>query len=113
MFDFEGTDDFKEYEKLCASIQEQCGGGNQISMLVNNVEKKDPNGERFQDSSDEELIRLLNINSFPITFMTRFLGPQLRDRSNDAQKSAIINTTSILSSYHSQYLPIYCSTKDF
>ena len=82
-------------------------------MLVNNIEKKDPNGERFQDSSDEELIRLLNINSFPITFMTRFLGPQLRDRSTDEQKSAIINTTSILSSYHSQYLPIYCAVKDF
>ena len=109
-FDFESTDDYREYEKLCQTITEQCGAAN-ISMLVNNVEKMDPNGERFQDSSDEDLIKLLNINSFPITFMTRFLGPVMKARED--KKSAIINTTSILSSYHSQYLPIYSSVKDF
>jgi short-subunit dehydrogenase len=77
-------------------------------MLINGVEKKDPLGERFQDSTDEELIRLINVNSFPVTFMTRFLGPDLKTK-----KGAIINLTSTYSQYGSQYLPIYSAIKSF
>ena len=76
-FDFNGVDDYKLYESLCDEIKAECSD---ISMLVNNIGRRDSHGERFQDASDEELLHLLNVNSFPITFMTRFLGPALKAR---------------------------------
>lgn len=105
-FDFENVDDYKAYEDFCANITADCSG--EISMLINGVEKKDPLGERFQDSTDEDLIKLINVNSFPITFMSRFLGPDLKTK-----KGAIINLTSTYSQYGSQYLPIYSAIKSF
>ena len=67
------------------------GGASNISILINNVEKRDPKGEKFHKSSDEELLQTINANSFPLVFMSRILGPDMKARG---QKSAIINMTS-------------------
>jgi len=56
------------------------GGKDNISMLINNVEERDKYGEKFHKASDAELIQTINVNSFPLVFMTRFLGPDLKER---------------------------------
>ena len=82
-------------------------------MLVNNVEERDPHGEKIHKASDKEIVETINVNTFPITFMTRFLGPALKERSQDKQKSAIINMTSVYSWYLAYNSPIYTSGKSF
>jgi short-subunit dehydrogenase len=106
-FDFLKVDSHEPYESLCKSIHEECGD---ISMLVNNVERRDPLVDRFHDTSDEDLIKLLNVNSFPITFLTRFLGPGMKKRD---KKCAIVNMTGSYSVYPSPYLPVYSASKGF
>ena len=106
-FDFLQIDSHEPYESLCKSISEECGD---ISMLVNNIERRDPLVDRFHDTSDEDLIKLLNVNSFPITFLSRFLGPEMKKRN---KKSAIINMTGSYSVYPSHFLPVYSASKGF
>ena len=65
-------------------------------MLVNNVEERDPFGEKFHKASDKQLVQTINMNSFPLVFMTRFLGPNLKERmAAGGSHSAIINMTSM------------------
>ena len=109
-FDFISVDTHEPYEALCSSIQQECGD---ISMLVNNIERRDPLVDRFQDTSDEELIKLLNVNSFPITFLTRFLGPGMKERTASKKKCAIVNMLGSYSIYPSQYMPVYSASKGF
>jgi short-subunit dehydrogenase len=68
-------------------------------MLINNIEERDPKGAKFHKASDESLIQTINMNSFPLVFMTKFLGPDLKERVNDSTKSAIINMTSAYADY--------------
>ena len=82
-------------------------------MLVNNIERRDPLVDRFQDTSDAELIKLLNVNSFPITFLTRFLGPGMKERTTDNRKCAIVNMLGSYSIYPSQFMPVYSASKGF
>ena len=44
VFDFESADDYKLYEELCNQIKSETGD---ISVLVNNIGRKDPHGDRF------------------------------------------------------------------
>lgn len=53
----------------------------------------------------------LTINTYPMVFLTRFLGPAMKQRKND--KSAIINLTSYYSEFHLSNAPLYSSTKAF
>jgi len=95
LFDHQTTDEWSEYEGLCKHLQLVAGGAENISILINNVDRKDPDGEKFHKSSDAELLKTINANSFPIVFMSRFLGPAMKARQNDSTKSAIINMTSV------------------
>ena len=74
-------------------------------MLINNIEKRDPFGEKFHKTSDKDLISTINMNSFPLVFMSRFLGPGLKARmaaepgTTPGKASAIINMTSMHADY--------------
>ena len=95
-FDYENSDEWTLYEKLCNKITEEVGGKENISMLVNNVEERDPFGEKFHKASDKQLVQTINMNSFPLVFMTRFLGPNLKERMAAGKThSGIINMTSM------------------
>ena len=66
--------------------------GKDISMLINNVEEKDPYGKKIHKADDKEVLDCLTINTFPIAFMSRYFGPDLKARTD--KKSAIVNITS-------------------
>ena len=83
-------------------------------MLLNNVEKRDPYGEDFHRASDEEVLSTLNLNTFPMVFMTRFLGPAMKNRVKaNGETSAIINMTSTYADYPQKGLPVFSSSKSF
>ena len=75
-------------------------------MLVNNVQEYDPRKGKVHKASDEELVETLNANTFPAVFMSRFLGPELKARSGDTTKSAIINSMSYYADAPVKTLPI-------
>ena len=79
---------------MCENIQEKAGGKQNVSILVNNVEEMDPMGSKFHKASDESLLQTINLNTFPLVFMTRFLGPDMKARQSGDMRSAIINMTS-------------------
>jgi short-subunit dehydrogenase len=89
------------------------GGPDKISILVNNVEIRDPKGAKLHKTSDKEIIQTINTNTFPTVFMTRFLGPALKERNQSELKSAIINMTSVYSFYLAYNSPIFTSSKSF
>jgi short-subunit dehydrogenase len=52
------------------------------------------------------------MNTFPIVFMSRFLGPDLKERmTKNNNKSAIINMTSYYVNYPNEKYPIYSASK--
>jgi len=77
-------------------------------VLVNNVEAFDPRKGKVWKASDRELIDTVNANTFPVVFMCRFLGPDMKERE---AKSAIINMTSYYSSRPRYNLPIFSAGK--
>ena len=40
--------------------------------------KLDKHNEKFYENTDKELVELLNVNSMPMVFVTRFLGTGLK-----------------------------------
>ncbi len=86
-----------------------------MSILINNAEEFDPFGPKIHRAKDEEVLGNLTINTFPMVFMTRFLGPALKQRSskNKDIHSAIINMTSYYSDFNVTNAPLYSSTKAF
>lgn len=72
-FDFQTITKWQEYEKLCSEIS-QIGD---VSVLVNNVEMFDKGKGKVYKTSDEDLIATVNANTFPVVFMSRFLGPKM------------------------------------
>ena len=79
-FNWKRQTTWQEYEALCNQIQQAASGSgetgsNEISILVNNVEKIDPRKGKVYKASDDELLETANANTFPMTFMMRFLGP--------------------------------------
>lgn len=112
-FDFANTADYQSYETLCKEIQEKVGADN-ISMLVNNVEELEPFKGKLHKRSDEKIAQTLNTNIFPMTFMSRFLGPNLKSRmQGNENHSAIISMTSYYSTYPVSNMPLYSSCKSF
>ena len=59
------------------------------------------------------MIETLNINTFPAVFMTRFLGPKLKERSTGDKKSAIINFTSYYTEWPTFNAPLFSAGKSF
>ena len=49
-----------------------------MSILINNAEEFDPFGPKIHRAKDEDVLGNLTINTFPMVFMTRFLGPDLK-----------------------------------
>jgi 17beta-estradiol 17-dehydrogenase / very-long-chain 3-oxoacyl-CoA reductase len=81
---------------------------------VNNAEEFDPFGPKIHRAKDEDVLGTLTINTFPMIFMSRFLGPDLKLRAEQTkQKGAIINMTSYYSTFNVQNAPLYSSTKAF
>jgi 17beta-estradiol 17-dehydrogenase / very-long-chain 3-oxoacyl-CoA reductase len=79
--------------------------------LINNAEEFDNYGPKFHKAKDEDVLGTLTINTFPMVFMTRFLGPDMKERKS--KKSAIINVTSYYSDFNIPTAPIYSSSKAF
>ncbi len=86
-----------------------------MSILINNAEEFDPFGPKIHRAKDEDVLGNLTINTFPMVFMTRFLGPDLKQRvaSGKEKHSAIINLTSYYSEFPVTNAPLYSSTKAF
>ena len=97
MFDFASTAEHQAYEQLCEIINAKAGEmGADISVLVNNVVRFDPDRGRIHKATDEQLVQTINANTCPSIYMTRILGAQMKKRDS---KSAIIT----MSSYYSQW----------
>lgn len=95
VFDFASTAESKVYEQLCETINRKAREmDGDISVLVNNAERMDPNRGKIHVSSDDELIQTVNINTCPAIYMSRILGEQMKKRES---KSAIINMSSFYS----------------
>lgn len=88
VFDFKNKDTHAEYQALCDDIH-KIADESQLSILVNNLEHVDPWGSDFANASDQEIVRTINANTFPMIMMTRFLGPPMVKREDF--KSAVIN----------------------
>jgi short-subunit dehydrogenase len=92
VFDFASTAEHKAYEQLCDTIRSKAKEmGEDISVLVNNVERMDLNRGKIHRTSDDELLQTVNINTCPAIYMTRILGEHMKKRES---KSAIINMSS-------------------
>jgi short-subunit dehydrogenase len=70
----------------------------------------DPTGVKFHKADDDEILNTVTVNTFPMVFMTRFLGPDMKKRD---KKSAVINMTSYYSDWPIPNVPIYSSAKSF
>ena len=84
-------------------------------MLVNAVEQFDHGMGVVHQTEDQVLMDTLNANTIPFTFMTRFLGPQLKARAKrgDGKRSAIITMSSMYAQTLQLNLPIFCAGKSF
>ena len=80
---------------------------------MNNVEEKDTKGAKFHKAADSEIVQTINMNTFPLVFTSRFLGPGLKNRVRDGKTSAIINMSSTYADRPQGNLPIYSSAKSF
>ena len=49
---------------------------------MNNAEEFDPFGPKIHRAKDEDVLGTLTINTYPMVFMTRFLGPDMKNRKN-------------------------------
>ena len=78
---------------------------------MNNAEEVDPFSAKIHKAKDEEVLGTLTINTFPMVFLSRFLGPDMKSRKD--RKSAIINIASYYSELHVPNTPIYTSSKAF
>ncbi len=76
-FDIKGANQWSQYQVLCDQIKEVTKE-KEMSILVNNAEEFDPFGPKIHRAKDEEVLGNLTINTFPMIFMTRFLGPDLK-----------------------------------
>lgn len=111
-FDLKKSNHWQDYESLCNQLKELTKS-NDISILVNNAEEYDPFGPKIHKAKDEEVLGTLTVNTFPMVFMTRFLGPDMKKRNIGETKSAIINMTSYYSTFAASNAPIYSSAKAF
>lgn len=110
-FDFAGTSDYHDYVQLCNLVEVKAKEiGGDISVLVNNVERMDPRQGKIYKATDEELIQTVNINTCPAVYMSRLLGPKMKERS---EKSAIITMSSYYSKWPVYNLPVYSAGKAF
>ena len=81
---------------------------------MNNAEEFDPFGPKIHRAKDEDVLGNLTINTFPMVFLTRFLGPDMKARgAKGDKKSAIINMTSYYSEFAVTNAPLYSSAKAF
>ena len=80
---------------------------------MNNAEEIESYGAKIHKAKDEDVLGTLTINTYPMVFMTRFLGPDMKKRTQKDTKSAIINLTSYYSTFHLTNAPLFSSTKAF
>jgi short-subunit dehydrogenase len=112
-FDFKGSDKWQLYQELQKKIAE-ITKSSEVSVLINNAEEFDTFGPKIHRAKDEDVLGNLTINTFPMVFMTRFLGPDMKARSSKGdKKSAIINMTSYYSEFAVTNAPLYSSAKAF
>ena len=80
---------------------------------MNAVEQFDKEKGKIHKTDDKDLIETLNANTFPAVFMTRFLGPKLRERNAGEKKSAIINLTSYYTEWPAFNASLFSAGKSF
>ena len=76
-FKFKSADKWQDYEELHKKIAE-ITKEYEVSVLINNAEEFDPFGPKIHRAKDEDVLGNLTINTFPMIFMTRFLGPEMK-----------------------------------
>ena len=79
-------------------------------MLINNAMMEDKGKGRVHKTDDKDLLALVNANTFPVVFMSRFLGPEMKARK---KKSAIINVVGYKSERPSQTEPVMSAGAGF
>lgn len=109
-FEFKKKAHWQDYEELFNKIKE-ITNAKEVSILVNNAEEFDPFGPKIHKADDQEVLGTLTINTYPMVFLTRYLGEDMKKRQQN--KSAIINLTSYYSQYNVPNAPVYSSTKAF
>ena len=55
----------KKIQATAAGMETKLESSNNISILVNNVEKFDPRKGKVQKATDDELLETTNANTFP------------------------------------------------
>lgn len=108
-FDFKTKEKWSDYEELCGRISDV----GEISILVNAVEQFDEGKGKVYKTSDNVLMETMNLNTLPMVFLTRYLGPKLKARVGDEKHSAIINMTSYYVNWKILNAPIFCAGKSF
>jgi short-subunit dehydrogenase len=108
-FDFRTKEHWSDYEELCSRVSNV----GDISILVNAVESFDEGKGKVHKTSDNVLMETLNINTLPMVFLTRYLGPKLKERVSGDKHSAIINMTSYYINWKISNAPIFIAGKSF
>jgi len=112
-FNFKAADKWQDYEELHKKITE-ITKKQDVSVLINNAEEFDPFGPKIHRAKDEDVLGNLTINTFPMVFLTHYLGPNMKERVKKGdKKSAIINMTSYYSEFSVTNAPLYSSAKAF
>ncbi|XP_055608099.1 hydroxysteroid dehydrogenase-like protein 1 [Uranotaenia lowii] len=99
--------DFSQGSKVYPHIKEQLASL-EIGMLVNNVGFLPTLGE-FINNSEEELLKVVNINVMATTMMTRTVIPQMKQR----RKGIVINIASSSGYVPAPYLGCYAASKAY
>ena len=94
--------DFKAADELINAVVADFGG---LDILVNNAGIA--LGKQFEETTDEEFDRIMNINVRSVFRMTRAAVPQLKARGG----GSVINLASIMSSTGGPQLSAYATSK--
>ena len=103
IFDFKNSSNIELFKDIYSEIK-----GLDISLLVNNVGID--HVDAFIKAPPEILKNLININCFPVFFLTHHILPNMLKRTS---KSAIINISSMSAVRPVPYFCAYGSTKSF
>ena len=100
------ADSFQEgfYDNLLKNIE-----GLDVSLLVNNVGVLTP-AAPFSLASEVAMLNAIKVNTVPMTILSRRLIPSMLKRAN---RSGIINLSSVAAVLPSYIIPVYSATKAY
>ncbi|XP_018025035.1 inactive hydroxysteroid dehydrogenase-like protein 1 isoform X1 [Hyalella azteca] len=100
--------DFSEGRSLYSRIKEQLAG-KEIGVLINNVGVMIPYPKLYEEITEEEIWRHINVNMGSVAAMMSIIMPQMLARG----KGAVVNIASIAAYGPMPMLSIYAASKAF